>query len=243
MPEPQALLKAQIQPVTWDEQQTVSETGDPISVQFNPETLKVAYSNKSAGGDQRGGSAIQFVGSGTTKLTLDLWFDVTAPAPDRPESEGETVDDVRRLTQQVVRFIQPEPSDEEGKFTPPGIRFLWGTFLFEGVVDSINEELLLFSEDGKPLRAKIALALSKQEIQFQFGNQGGAGLGGTGRGSTPPTASQPAPATREGESVQEAAAREGRQDDWQDIARQNNIDNPRNLPAGTPLDLSRPGRR
>ena len=238
MPAPQTLLKAQIQPITWDEEQTVSETGDPIAVQFNPATLKVAYANKSAGGEQRGGSAVQFVGSGTTKLSLDLWFDVTAPAPDRPEVDGSEVDDVRRMTQNVVRFIQPEHSDEEDKFVPPGIRFLWGTFLFEGIVDSINEELLLFSERGKPLRAKIGLAMSKQEIQFQFGDQGSPGLG-----STPPEAAQPAPPVREGDSVQEAAGREGRQDEWQDIARQNDVDNPRNLPGGTPLDLGRPGRR
>lgn len=238
MPEPQTLLKAQLQPITWDEQQNVSETGDAIAVQFNPESLKVAYSSKSAGGDQRGGSAVQFVGSGSTKLSLDLWFDVTAPSPDRPVVDGAETDDVRRMTQQVVRFIKPEPSDEEDKFVPPGLRFLWGTFLFEGVVDSINEDLMLFSERGKPLRAKIALAMSKQEIQFQFGEQGSPGLG-----STPPEAARPAPPVRQGDSVQQAAAREGRQDDWQGIARQNNIDNPRNLPAGTPLDLSRPGRR
>ena len=238
MPEPQTLLKAQIQQITWDEEQIVSDTGDPISVQFNPETLKVAYANKSAGGDQRGGSAVQFVGSGTTKLTLDLWFDVTAPAPDRPKVDQQEVDDVRRVTQKVIEFIQPEPSDEEDKFIPPGIRFLWGTFLFEGIVDSINEELLLFSELGKPLRAKIGLAMSKQEIQFQFGDQGSPGLG-----STPAEASTPTPPVREGDSVQEAAGREGRQDDWQDIARQNDVDNPRNLPGGTPLDLNRPGRR
>lgn len=238
MPEPQTLLKAQLQPITWDEQQTVSETGDPIAVQFNPESLKVAYSNKSAGGDQRGGSAVQFVGSGTTKLSLDLWFDVTAPAPDRPNVDGEEVDDVRRLTQRVVTFIQPEPSDEDDKFIPPGMRFLWGTFLFEGIVDSINEELQFFSERGKPLRAKISLAMSKQEISFQFGDQGSPGLG-----STPPAASQPAAPVRDGDSVQEAAGREGRQDDWQDIARQNDIENPRNLPAGTPLNTTRQGRR
>jgi hypothetical protein len=238
MPEPQTLLKAQLQPITWDEEQTVSETGDPIAVQFNPESLKVAYSNKSAGGDQRGGSAVQFVGSGTTKLSLDLWFDVTAPAPDRPEVDGDQVDDVRRLTQRVVTFIQPEPSDEDDKFIPPGLRFLWGTFLFEGIVDSINEELQFFSERGKPLRAKISLAMSKQEIQFQFGEQGSPGLG-----STPPEAATPAPPVREGDSVQQAAARDGRQDDWQDIARRNNVDNPRDLPAGTQLDLSRTGRR
>jgi hypothetical protein len=229
MPAPTTLLKAQLQPITWDEDQQVREIGDPVAVQFNPESLKVAYANRSAGGDQRGGSAVQFVGSGTTKLTLDLWFDVTAPAPDRPADDA---DDVRLLTKKVVDFIRPAPSDEADKFIPPGMRFLWGTFLFEGVVDSINESLDFFSELGKPLRAKLSLSLSSQEIQFVFGDQG-AGLAGAASvpGTTPQTP------VREGDSVQQAAAREGRQDDWQEIADANDIDNPRNLPAGTPLDL------
>lgn len=236
MPAPQTLVKAKLQPITWDEQQTVETTGDPISVQFNPESLKVAYSNKSAGGDQRGGSAVQFVGSGTTKLSLDLWFDVNAPEPDRALRDGAAVDDVRLLTEQVVAFIQPRPSEEDDKFIPPGMRFLWGSFLFDGVVDSINESLDFFSEQGKPLRARVSVALSKQQIQFQF-----APPSGQGTGESPAT--EPQTPVRDGDSVQQAAAREGRQDEWQDIANANDVENPRNLPAGQPLDLRRPGRR
>ena len=229
MPAPETLLKAQLQPITWDDQQQVQETGEAIAVQFNPESLKVSYANRSAGGDQRGGSAVQFVGSGTTKLSLDLWFDVTAPAPDRPADDA---DDVRRLTEKVVDFIRPTPSDEADKFVPPGMRFLWGSFLFEGIVDSINESLDFFSEAGKPLRAKISLSLSSQEIQFVFNEQGAAVTGPANvPGTTPQTP------VRDGDSVQQAAAREGRQDDWQAIADANDIDNPRNLPAGAPLDL------
>lgn len=235
MPAPQTLVKAKLQPITWDEQQTVETTGDPISVQFNPESLKVAYSNKSAGGDQRGGSAVQFVGSGTTKLSLDLWFDVNAPEPDRALRDGTAVDDVRLLTEQVVAFIDPKPSDEDDKYIPPGMRFLWGSFLFDGVVDSINESLDFFSEQGKPLRARVSVALSQQKIQFQFTPSG------QGTGESPATEAQTP--VRDGDSVQQAAAREGRQDEWQDIANANDVENPRNLPAGQPLDLRRPGRR
>ncbi|MEA2080940.1 MAG: peptidoglycan-binding protein, partial [Pseudomonadota bacterium] len=212
MPQPQQLLKAQLQEITWDENQQVSETGQPIAVQFNPETLKVGYANKSAGGDQRGGSAIQFVGQGTTKLSFDLWFDVTAGEPDRPGG-GET--DVRRMTEKVVNFIRPKDGGEEDKFIPPGVRFLWGTFLFEGVVDSIDESLEFFSESGLPLRAKVSLNLSKQDIQFQFGNQGG----NFGNPATPGTT--PQQSAREGDTVQDVASRNGRQNDWQDIASAN----------------------
>ena len=55
-----------------------------MTVQFNPETLKVSFANQiqtpSGAGDQSGTPARQFVGAGTTKLALQLWFDVTALA-------------------------------------------------------------------------------------------------------------------------------------------------------------------
>jgi len=50
-------------------------------VQFNPDTLKVTYANQikepSGSGDQSGPQAQQFVGAGTTKLAVQLFFDVT----------------------------------------------------------------------------------------------------------------------------------------------------------------------
>ena len=225
MPQPQTLMKAELREITWDNQQRAQETGRNLPVQFNPETLKVSYANQSAGGDQRGGSTIQFVGQGTTKLTFDLWFDVTAPQPD-----GSSQTDVRKLTENVVKFIQPKPSDED-KFVPPGVRFLWGTFLFDGIMDSINETLDYFSEEGKPLRASLQIGLSKQAIQFEFGNQQSPGLGSN---ATPGT--RPLEQARAGDTMQSLMGRKGQQDNWQPVANANDIDNPRRIPPGTPIN-------
>src|SRR5215831_20319089 len=78
--------------------------GQTVEVQFNPETLKVTYANQLVqpqGGDQAAGNTgRQFVGAGTTKLALTLWFDVTAMTEN-------AVDDVRRLTQKVIFFMTP----------------------------------------------------------------------------------------------------------------------------------------
>ena len=60
----------------------VKKGGKTVDVQFNPETLKLSYSNKSSssGSDDKSNTEPkQFVGGGTTKLTLQLWFDVSAP--------------------------------------------------------------------------------------------------------------------------------------------------------------------
>ena len=105
--------------------------GQKVSVQFNPETLKVTFANQlvQPPGRRPGRRATpdaQFVGAGTTKLALTLWFDVTAMTQD-------AVDDVRRLTQKVIFFMTPTPDKaDQKKMVPPATRFVWGSFLFDG---------------------------------------------------------------------------------------------------------------
>ena len=76
--------------------------GAKTRVQFNPETLKVSFSNQLKGDDKSGTAAIQFVGAGATKLSLQLWFDVNAPQIEEPR-----VNDVRKLTQRVAYYMLP----------------------------------------------------------------------------------------------------------------------------------------
>jgi hypothetical protein len=219
--------------------------GKQITVQFNPDSLKLAFANQiqnnnpssagsgggsgggggGGGGDQANGtSGRQFVGAGTTKLSVTLWFDA-ASAP-------EPVDDVRRLTQQVIYFITPKKSQQDAtKFLPPGVRFSWGSFVFDGLVDSIEESIEYFSPEGKPLRASVSLGLSQQTILVaDFGS--GARPPGVPRG--PGVA--PLTAAAAGSTLQGLAAAAGA--DWQAIAAANGIDNPRALVPGQLIDLA-----
>jgi hypothetical protein len=229
MPGQSRPAKAELQAITWDEQQQVVELNKRVTVQFNPETLKVAYTNQVQGGDQSGGSATQFSGQGTTKLSVDLVFDVTAPAPDTPG-----VTDVRLLTQDINYFMRPDQDEPRLDGAPPGVRFLWGRFLFEGVMESMSETLELFSADGVPLRAMVSVGLTQQEIVFRFGDQQAPN-----RARTPGPGTVPQQAARAGDSVQSIAGRAGNAAAWPDLARANGIENPRQLAPGTALDLSR----
>ncbi len=231
MPQPPTVTRATLEEIAWNEDGSIREVEDAhsIEVQFNPQSLRVNFTNQKSGGDQSGGSAIQFVGRGSTTLALELWFDVTVL------SDGEeTPDDVRVLTRQVVHFITPKEENrrDDNQFIPPGVRFIWGTFLFEGVVDSINETLEFFSEDGRPLRASLAVTISRQEIQFQI-RESANGAGGAG-----PAGTQPQQPARAGDSVQQMASRAGRPNDWRAIAAANNIENPRHLAPGTLVNLN-----
>jgi hypothetical protein len=201
--------------------------GRKVSVQFNPETLKVTFANQlvqAQGGDQAAGNTgRQFVGAGTTKLALTLWFDVTAMTQD-------AVDDVRRLTQEVIYFMTPKPYDsDKKKLVPPATRFVWGSFLFDGIVEGLEETLEFFSPEGKPLRAQVALTLSQQKIlvsEFK------------GDGRVPSSPGQtPMSQAKAGDNIQGMAAKNGRPD-WKGIAAANGIEDPLRLSPGRLIDIN-----
>jgi hypothetical protein len=214
-----------------------------VTVQFNPQTLKVSLSNQNAGGTQAGGSSTQFVGPGTTKLSLELWFDVTLPLSGGEDPKG----DVRNLTKEVAFFMTPQQTvkEDEKSLVPPGIQFQWGSFLFTGTVDSMDETLELFSEDGRPLRAGVNLSLSKQDLKFEPGKGGGSGAGtpaagrpgGGGLGGLMAAGTQALQMARAGDTIQAAATRAG-VSDWKKVAVSNGIENPRRVQPGALLNLS-----
>lgn len=192
-----------------------------VTVQFNPETLKVSYANTldkpEGGGDQRGAAPQLFVGSGTTKLTCQLWFDVSAPQP-TDKNQPSAVDDVRKLTNRVSFFITPREKSKN-KFVPPGVRFLWGSFQFDGVMEGIEESLEFFSPDGKPLRASVSITMTQQKILV---------FPPIPPGGKPTPGSKLVPQLTK--SVQQTNGK-----GWQAAAQRNGIENPRRPPPGQRL--------
>jgi hypothetical protein len=143
-----------------------------------------------------------------------------------PQPPGARVSDVRQLTQKVAYFITPDKVGEN-KYVPPAVRFIWGTFQFDGLMDGLEETLEFFSPEGKPLRASLSVTLSQQKIEFAFAQAKPSGPATPG---TKQLAQAPADST-----VQGLASGTGR--DWQSIAAANGIENPRRLAPGTLLDL------
>jgi Contractile injection system tube protein len=213
-----------------------------VTVQFNPETLKVSYANQIAqprqAGNQSQPASHQFVGAGTTKLALTIWFDVTAP----PLSDDPNAD-VRSQTQNVAYFMTPKPQDGSGssgggsssggaapevQLVPPAVRFKWGSFQFDGTMESLDETLEFWSPDGRPLRASMNLSLSKPSISAQFLSQAAAQAAGA-------TGARPFATAGAGASLQAMADLSG--GNWQAIAQANGIENPRSLAPGQLVDL------
>lgn len=225
MPDAAPVVHAELQGVTWNGSSWVPDGESAFEVPFNPQSLKVTYSNQQqqapTGGDSQ---STQYLGNGTATLALDLLFDATVPP-----ASGPPVSDVRELTAKVRRFVQPKEA-EDGDTPPsvPAAQFLWGSFLFTGVVDQIDETLTFFSAEGKPLRATVAFALSSAEIDLESERNPAA----SGAGTTPQT---PAPS---GAPLQQLTAGAGVSADWKAVAAANDIENPRLIEAGTLLDLN-----
>jgi len=214
-------------------------------VQFNPDTLKVTYANQikepSGSGDQSGPQAQQFVGAGTTKLAVQLFFDVTQ---DLGQGLPDVID-VRKLTQRVAYFITPlgDPPNKPKKFKPPMTRLAWGSFQFDGIVEAMEETLELFSFEGRPLRATVTMTISQQKITtFTFNDA--AEPPGVQRRNQPAAGTQPQTAAPQGSNLQSmAAAQPGGAGgagggDWQSVAAANGIENPRILEPGQLIDFN-----
>jgi hypothetical protein len=233
MPESVKLAKAELRQLDAEYKNEINPERN-VKVQFNPETLKVSFANQiqtpQGAGDQRGTPTQQFVGAGTTKLVLQLWFDVNAP------QEGTPVNDVRKMTEKVTYFITPTPDPKDNKkFLPPSVRFVWGSFQFDGLMESLEESLEFFSSEGIPLRASMTMNLTQQKIdQYKFPKEASQKRPLPG---TRPLTPAPAGSTAQG-TVQGLASSQGKSDDWQAIAAANGIENPRRLQTGQLLDMN-----
>lgn len=126
---------------------------EAIEVHFNPTSLQIAITNnlKEQG---KGNAKTQYVEKSSAKLTLDLIFDTTV-----------TGGDVRVETGKVAKLMAPGKANKQGE-PATIVRFEWGTFTFQGLIESYKETIDFFSSNGIPLRASLNLTLASLEKAF-----------------------------------------------------------------------------
>jgi Contractile injection system tube protein len=214
--------------------------GDPVSVQFNPATLRLSRRNNvdrtgvTTGSQKRHQPAPE-----ASTLAFDLEFDTAE------QGQTEQWVDVRRWTALVRQFV--EPSTQAPKDAPPAVRFAWGTLIFDGIIDQVTEELDHFAPDGTPLRAKVSVSIAEQNPDFETGRIGPAARtaptvtpAGSGTGRAPGNAGtgrtdRVVPA-QQGESAQQLLARIGLDPaGWR--AAMTGLQTPLGLPAGAAVQL------
>jgi hypothetical protein len=127
--------------------------GEPVPVHFNPASLQYQISNTLAP-QGRGANAAQYVSQSSGKLTMDLVYDTTA-----------TGEDVRSFTSKLAALMKPVPG-RNARNVPARVIFEWGTYSFEGLIESYKETFDFFAATGIPLRAGINVTLSSTENVF-----------------------------------------------------------------------------
>ena len=208
----------------------------PIPVLFNPESYSIAKAvtwsppqNSGGGGGAKTQSKvnapiISFGGGGSRQLSLELFFDVTAPI----ERNGQkiVIQDVREETNKIVTLTRIERDEDQ----PRVCEIAWGKapvgsdFPFVGAISSLTQKFVQFKRDGTPVRANLTVTL----IEFLDPK--------LDKLRTDPELTTHV--IRGGDSLSNIAAELYRDPTrWRIIAEANNIDDPRDLEVGRRLTI------
>jgi LysM repeat protein len=194
------------------------ELEDNVLLCFNPTELQLSKQNTFAEVGIPGLMAppIQYVRGASEKLSFDAIVDTS----------DEMVDVREKYVKHVRKLL-----DIDGRIhAPPVVRFVWESFEFVGVLESLNVTYTLFSDTGKPLRAKLSIALKQYttvEEQVALAKKQSPDVEKTyvvRRGDT---------LSRIAEKAYADPAQ------WRVIARANGIDDPRVLQPGALLTIPR----
>lgn len=146
--------------------QSGPQQGQAITVHFNPTSLQLSIAN-TLGTSGESGDTKQYVTGSSSTLTMELTFDTTDAGTD-----------VRVATQRIASLMEP---DEQR--IPAIVRFEWGTFLFQGMVQSYQETIDYFAPSGVPLRAKVNMSMARQDVVFAEDGAGSGAGAGSGDGA------------------------------------------------------------
>ncbi len=138
---------------------------------FNPAELSVEKSNHYAEVSIPGLSApvYQFVRGNARSISLELFFDTY--------EQGK---DVRLFTDRITGWDTGSmysnlPNGERGLMdidselhAPPVCLFVWGTYVFQCIIDSVSKKFTMFNASGLPLRATLNVTLKEyREVDVQ----------------------------------------------------------------------------
>jgi hypothetical protein len=190
-----------------------SASSTAVKVLFNPTDLSLDKGSHYASMPVPGLAMpiLQYIRGESDVLHMELFLDRT-----------DTGRDVDKDIEKLEKFIQIDGT----LHSPPVVDFVWGSFRFTGVITSLREKMTLFSEDGRRLRARLAVSFkSCKSAEVQLRDL---------KLSSPDRSH--ARVLREGETLAHIAYEVyGDPRMWRPIALANGITRPRFIEPGTPL--------
>ncbi len=206
-----------------DKNLNVSRT---IEVMFNPADYSLQLNNKFDWKTVPGTAMPvgQFVSGEAQVMTVNLFFDTFLMTEDEISAKVSSptrtdLKDVRNFTDMITKLML---IDSE-LHAPPICVFAWGSFQFKGIVEKAAQKFTMFLPSGIPVRAKLDVTFK------EFRNL-------TEQSQATPMNSSDRTKQRtliEGDHLWTVAAKEyGDGGLWREIAKANNISNPRVVEPG-----------
>jgi hypothetical protein len=196
---------------------------------FNPENFSVTKSNEFAPVNIPGLSSpvYQFVRGHARSVTMDLFFDTYEESIDvRIFTDRITGWDTGSMFSKLPDAVKGLMDIDSDLHAPPICLFIWGTYVFQCIIDQATKKFTMFHPLGFPVRATVSVTLKEYrepEIQIRELKLQSADLTKTW-------------VVKKGDSLWTIAAKEyGDPADWRLIADANQIENPRLLKPGQEL--------
>lgn len=136
-----------------------SEKGTRLYVLFNPTEYSLERANtfKATAVPGLGTPLLQFINGEADQLSMDLFLDDFTDTPD-PQSPGGP----KSVQERVLDISRLLDIDRE-LHAPPPVRFVWGRFRFDGVVEKLSRKVKIFRPDGTP--ARVVLSVTFKEFR------------------------------------------------------------------------------
>lgn len=136
------------------------DTGASFTVQYNPKDFKVDKSLTWEESKTQGvsGNSLQFQKGAPMTASFDLVFDTTAD--DMSNVQTTWVNSLLRFTNSEVKATTGEQAELDKK-RPHALKFTWGNFTMDCVIESVNVVYLMFSSSGDAVRARASVKLKE----------------------------------------------------------------------------------
>lgn len=211
-----------------DEKYNTKASPESFTLQVNPTSIKygkdIEQSQKKPRGRQY--NSPQYSGHKEMSFNFDTILDATGVISKLEGGIDSQIENIENLVYNINGEVHK----------PNYLKISWGTFLFKGVLKSINYDYTLFSPEGSPLRVKISFSLTGFMDRKQANQK---------EGKTSPDLSHLI-TIKSGDSL--AAICNEIYDDPSyciDVAKHNNLSSFRNIKPGTQImfpQLNRDGR-
>ncbi len=139
-----------------DDQRERVKGGNSVPCMFNPFEYTVTKSNSFKEPDatnSKNAPKAEFSKGGAQTLQLSLFFDTY-------ETDTDVRDETNKLWDFMAVKAKPNKRPHQ-KDSPPLVAFAWGPFYFVAYITNMTQKFILFTRDGKPVRAKVDVTFTQ----------------------------------------------------------------------------------